>query len=663
MACTTPHPAAAAVLLGALLGAGGCDSRPDDGTEPGTGASRLGANGEVVGGPPGLGAALPEALAFELFADAAEVPTGAEATVALTATLLDEDRAPVAAEAVTWRADAGFLQDVVAETDENGTATATLLLPASSANGEAGITVSARDGAEARIAVAVAGTELAVEGFRRSVVAGESIEATLSLVDGTGAPVAGEALSVGSAAGNLVSPAAPVTDANGRASVSIGSAEGDDTIVFGVAGDPSLAVERAFAVSADRLEFDAGPDGARFEVGTVGRVTVRWTRGGAPVAFTDLRVSASAGRLLSGSTLTTDANGEIVVPIRSAAAGPATLAVEDLDGDPADGLDLAFVAGAPARLDLDAADTRVHAGGTAALVAFVRDAGGNPVAGEEVVFSSPDLAGGRLVPAAAVTDEDGRARATFEAGSLATGEDAIAVTARAAAVPTVAAEARLSVVERRLNVSIGRGAGLFEDDLATRNWRRMVVQVADGSGAAVAGAEVSLSIVPIGYLKGALVEVDADGRTEGELGPGDGAFEAERYERPASAAYCDAEDDNGNRALDPGEDDNGNGRLDPPDPAVLAPLDDPGERATIGAGGTLVTGADGSGHFRLVYPKGNATWARVRVTARASHEGAEARDGLESWLAALREDLLAENGEPPNLASPYGVLADCAATD
>ena len=652
----------AALLLGAALIGAGCDSRPDSEPEPGTGAARLGANGEVLSGPPGLGAALPEVLELELFADEPEVPTGAEAVVTLTATLLDEDRGPVAGEPLRWSAESGALRDVGATTDENGTATASLRLPAIDVNGEVGVTVSAREDTESRLAIAVGGTRLDVEGVRGSVVAGESIEATLALLDGNDEPVVGRTLAVSSAAGNTIEPAEPVTDDNGRASVTVGSAEGDDTITFAVPGDPSLVQTRDFTVSADRLEFSAEPGGARFEVDSIGRVTVRWTRGGAPVAFTDLRLSASTGRLLSGSTLTTDANGEISVPLRSAAAGPATLSVEGPGGDPAGEFPFRFTAGDPVRFDLDAAPTRVQTGGTTTLSALVRDAGGNPVAGEEVVFSSADLAGGRLVPASALTDADGRASSTFEAGSLATEEGGVRVTGRVVATPTVAGEVGLSVVERRLNVSLGRGAGLFEDDLATRNWRRVVVQVADGSGAAVADAEVALSIVPIGYAVGTLTAVDEQGRPEGTLDE-DGEPIVPVFYRGLDVDRCDAEDDNGNRSLDPGEDDNGNGRLDPPDPAVLAALTDPGERATLDAGGTLVTGADGAGHFRLVYPKGNASWARVRITARALHLGAEARDALDSELAAIDDDLLYDNGAPPNLVSPYGGEPDCPGTD
>ena len=362
------------------------------------------------------------------------------------------------------------------------------------------------------------------------------------------------------------------------------------------------------------------------------------------------------------------------MPIASSAAGPATLTVEDLDGDPVSDFPISFVATVPALVGISASSTRVYVDGSSQISALVRDANGNPVAGEEVAFSSPNLNGGQLSPASAITSPEGRATTTFRAGGVATEIDAIEITARSSRFPALTDVARLSVVERRLNVSVGRGAGIFEDGLKVQNWKNMVVQVADGSGAPLPDAQVTLSITPIEYFKGSMVPVDTDGMIRPSAGPGATpeqqavaaeaaeSWTAERYEvHTSNMVICEAEDSGSlNRSLDPGEDINGNGRLDPQDPAVLSPVADGGDVATLDANGTLVTGGDGAGYFRMVYPKGNANWVQVRVTARASHLGTEAQDSLLTYLPSMIDDVLYENGTPPNLLSPYGRVLDCS---
>ena len=155
--------------------------------------------------------------------------------------------------------------------------------------------------------------------------------------------------------------------------------------------------------------------------------------------------------------------------------------------------------------------------------------------------------------------------------------------------------------------------------------------------------------------------VDADGEPAPPPGAQGDDFQPVRYGRIASASVkCDAEDANGNRALDGPEDINRNGRLDPQDRPCSRPWRAATGIATLGTGSVLTTGADGAGHFRMVYPKGNAGWVMVRVTARASHLGAEARDSLLTSLPALVEDVAHGEGRPPNLSSPYGEALDCA---
>ncbi len=653
------HVLLPAIALGIALA--GCDARPEGDADAATGGTRYDANGNVVGGAPGLGAAVeapvPE-LTFQLYSDATDLLTGGADTAVLTAILIDAGRTPVAGQQVSWSADGGVLQDVVATTDDNGVATASLRMPRSYRNTDVNVTVTSGPFGET-IGVRAYGTTLDVQGLQRSVVAGESLEASFTLVAGDGEPIANRPIGIASAAGNTVTPAVPLTDENGVATVRIGSDAGNDTLVVTALDDPSLTQSFEFAVSADRLRFETDGE-PRFDVDSVDEVRVRWTRGGAPVAFADLRVSTTAGQIITGSTVRTDADGHVVLPVSSSAAGPARITVEDLDGDPVSDFEVVFVATTPAVLDIGTTSTRVYVDGTSQLGALVRDINGNPVAGEEVLFESPNLRGGQLSPATAITNAEGKATTTFRAGSIATELDAIQITASTAAGALIADSVGLSVVERRLNVSIGRGADLSSDAFATQNRRNMVVQVADGSGAALPDASVSLAITPIEYYKGRLVPVDENGMPFDPSSPDD--WKASYY-APYGAQTCIAEDvPSLNRSLDPGEDLNNNGRLDPQDPAVLAPVDG-ADVATLDAGGGLLTDANGTGYFQLVYPKGNANWALVRVTARASHLGTEAQDSLVTSLPALRADIGVGEGTPPNYLSPYGQAADCSDPD
>ena len=655
--------AATALLIAAALGLAGCDAR-DSGEESGAGAPQIDANGNVVAGnpdgAPDLGAALAEPPTFQLFSDETDLETGGADTAVITATLIDSGRNPVAGEAVSWSASAGVLQDIVDTTDGNGAATAALRMPQSYRNVDVEVTVTAGESSET-IVVRAYGTELDVQGLQKSVVAGEELEATLTLTAGDGEPIANRPVRVESAIGNTIEPAEPVTDANGVATVRIGSAAGADTITVGALDDESLTQRFEFGVSADRLEFSTASGETVFPVDSTGEVSVRWTSGGAPVAFRDLRVSTTAGTINTTPTVTTDADGRVTLPISSSAAGEARITVEDLDGDPVSDFGIAFVATTPALLDVGATSTRVYVDGSSQITALVRDANGNPVAGEEVAFSSASLSGGQLSPAATVTNEEGRATTTFRAGSIATEIDAIEVTAVTGGTPAFTDSVRLSVVERRLNVSIGRGSKLEEDALQTRNERNMIVQVADGSGAALADAEVALSIAPMSYSKGELVAVNEAGvpAAFGDENWTPDFWAVVHDDADTFVTECMAEDALSlNRSIDPLEDINGNGRLDPQDPAVLAPVES-GDVATLDAGGTLFTAADGTGYFRLVYPKGNANWVTVRVTARASHLGTEAQDSLIMTLPSIAGDVDFDNGEPPNFLSPYGQELDC----
>lgn len=658
------------LALALSLSLAACGSRDSgDGALDGS-ATTFDANGQPTNGSPTLGAAVAPTISFELFSDATDIETGGSDVAVISATLIDDQRVPVADAPVEWSASGGVLQDVTATTDENGVATATLRMPQDFRNRDVDVGVTSGEFGSA-ITVRAYGTALEVQGAEQNVVLGNELELGVTLTAGNGDPIINKAITVTTANGNTVSPLAPVTDSNGRATIRVGSAIGGDTVTIEALGDESLTQRFSFDVSSDQLAFSTAGNRSEFTVNSFETVDVTWSTDGRPVIDGALRVSTTAGQILADSVLRTDATGSISVPISSSSAGSAQITVQDaVDGDPSATFDVEFVATAPALVDLSTTSSRVYVDDLSDITALVRDVNGNPVKNQEVVFTSNDLRGGQLSPSSALTDAEGRARTGFTAGSNATEIDAIEIFGTVQGVTTangapLTSSLRLSVVERRLNVTIGAGSGLTSAGLDTQYLKNMVVQVADGSGAPLSDARVALSITPITYSKGSLTLVDRNGRPFYTAAPGESEWSADHWGFVSGTPYtveCPAEDVNLNRILDAelSEDTNGNGMLDPQDPAVLTAVADSTAYATIEGNGTLNTDTNGTGYFVLQYPKSNAYWSHLRITARATALGTEAQDSLEMYMPVLATDLSDTSISPPNLNSPYGASLNCA---
>ena len=171
----------------------------------------------------------------------------------------------------------------------------------------------------------------------------------------------------------------------------------------------------------------------------------------------------------------------------------------------------------------------------------------------------------------------------------------------------------------------------------------MVVQVADSDGSPQANFTVSISLKTTGYLKGQFFHTDID------IPPDDTTDKWVQTIR----LVCDTEDINNNIMLDAGEDTNGNGLLDPDTPS-LTPHD--GETPTFLTGtSTLVTDDNGFGYFTVSYPKTQATWVSVQITATVEDGLAENRSIEEFRLPASKVDInLPDDDAPAFVVSPYG---------
>jgi len=636
---------------------GACGVRTDE-TGDKSGQPTFNPDGSLASGGSGTDGAVATDLDVRVLSDVNRIETGGSDVASITALVTDGDNNAVADQAVSFSATGGVLQDITTSTDVNGEASATLKLLQDFSRQDIVVTVTAET-FSGQVVVSADGSELEISG-PSNLVEGAEAELAITLTAGNGEPISNQTVSVTSAAGNTLRPAVAVTDADGRVDVTVGSANGNDSVTVLALGD-TVNATHAFNVSTDSLSFELADVAADLEVGKAHDIDVFWTTQGQPVAGRALRFAITAGQLMTPSTITTNASGAARVTVASNSAGEARITVEDaIDGEPSNHADVEFIATTPAQVEIDASSSRVPVRGTSTVLALVTDANGNPVKNSEVVFMSSDLKGGQLNPAFDKTGADGVASVTFTAGSEATELNEIEIAAEVEGT-VISDRMQLTVVERVLNVTIGTSNKVSDvDELSTQYFVPFVVQVADGGGTPLENADVSLSIAPISYRKGWMALNDSRGVEFDDSED----WSADHWAMSDDSIGCPSEDLNGNRVLDVDaagntEDNNGNGSLDPQDPASLSGITDGGL-----IGGTLTTDANGSGYFRMIYPASNSLWAYVEITARAKALGAEAEDAFRTHLLLPAPESDDEKTLPSNHTSPYGVdVTSCASDD
>lgn len=630
----------------------------------------------LSGGTPALGAAsgeykirmnsFPASLSTVSFGGA-----DSTATAKVTAVITDVTNSPVANAPVLFSSSGGRLLSADAETDENGVASVELSVNQDPANQDILVqVVSGKYAGEAR--VIVSGSVLEVTG-EDNVVSGNDVEILATLSAGTGEPLANQSIDIISAAGNTLSDATVVTDAHGQISLTVGTENGSDIISFSSVdnedGVPTVNSTYEFSVSDDQLRFLPNSK-TQLPVGGSHPMSVNWTINDSPIVGKNVKFTITSGQVQGDSIVTTGANGNATVNVSSNIAGEVVLYVEAVDGSVVNKHTFNFVGVNPDDITVSTSSSRVITRDRATISVEVIDANGNTVSDKSVVFSSDNLKGGQISATSATTDVDGVAEIIFTAGTTATEADEIAIKAQVEGT-AVSNSVYLTVAEPTLNVVLGTSNYIeYEADsarAAIQFKNPYVVQVADGSGQPLAGAEVHVSLVPVLYRKGAVEPLDLQDRTVDELTATE-AFTPDIWAVLTHPRYNDAytvacvnEDANGNRVLDAGEDFNGNGMLDPQDPASIAAH--PESVPTIDASGIVTTDEAGFGYFDLVYPSNFAEWAVVKIVARAQALGVEAEAVYETSL--LQSGSVAEDTAvlPNNQVSPYGTVLNCLSTD
>ncbi|MEM7018283.1 MAG: Ig-like domain-containing protein, partial [Pseudomonadota bacterium] len=387
--------------------------------------------------------------------------------------------------------------------------------------------------------------------------------------------------------------------------------------------------------------------------------TVHWDRGGTPERQQPIIVSATRGALTTTGTLTTNNNGETQFRISSDNAGPSTLTVSaDVPGGPSTQITFDFAATMPTTIELQANPSTVNANtpGSSSeqseIIAVVRDAEKNLVQGARVEFTLTDITGGQISPSSALTDNFGRASTVYTAGASSSSTNGVTVLATVVGSTVPAATVNLTVAQRGVFVTLGTGNTTREDATFTRYEVPYTLLVNDINGVAVAGAQVTLSIIPVSYGKGYRLFLAPTWRNSGSPTLNVDSMTGQITVDPH--IFCPNEDNltnnatnNANGILDPGEDLNGNNRLDPGNVATLEP-------------GVVTTNINGFADFTLIYPQENAGWVGVALTARTVAAGSEDTDIATFVLDGIASDFDDPAVAPPGTPSPFGVVQDCA---
>ena len=617
------------------------------------GRATVGVRGRVVGEDTltfgALGVTYPLTVTvggtIRLLADRTVLGTDRKTPVELSAVVTDPNNVAIPRAPVTFSvsdpsgAGAVRLEVVEGTTNDSGVATARLRLQGDPTRRT--LTVSARSGgsAAATLAVQVDGSTLDVSGPAYVSLNGADPSVfTVVLRDSSGTPIAGQTVQASTQLGNPLTASSATTDASGRASFGVrGTIAGADELrvsALGISAQPAAFRVASFRLAVDPLggfaeitnPITGQPEPRRVvAIGSPGgtvRVTYEST-GGVPPGTT-ARLTSTRGDVTPASA--DISSGSATFTVSSSFVGPATVTAI-VNGATAS-YEFDFVSTAPATVTLQPSPSVVGTNplGTrtqrSTLSAVVRDASGNPVAGEAVTFTAlQDPSGGTIEPGVVVTNASGRATAEFIAGPSSTPTNGVSI--RASVRGTLTSDTLLTVSRAALFVRVGTDNTVEKIDPVLYR-KTYAAIVTDASGNAVPGATVQAIIRPIAYAEGYWTKP-----------------------KPATTppwaqivtATADNEDTNYNGRCESGEDANGDGQLTP------------GNVVAVDA--SMVTDSNGAATVRLQYPREFAQWTAVMLEVRAIVAGSEGVATTQFWLPIAAEDVTNETVPPPGATSPF----------
>jgi hypothetical protein len=542
----------------------------------------------------------------------------------------------------TTAGSAGTNTVVAGTTDANGEAQAQLTTPGDYAN--RAITVTATSGgATANIVVNVVGTTLTVTGAA-NLISGAAATYTVALVDAGSNGIAGQTVTIASAAKNTLSSTSVVTDALGHASFQVtASVAGNDTITVSWMG---LNASQALSVSAQSFTF-AAPATLSPPLNSPQTLTVNWTNAGAPQSGTV--TFATTRGLFPGNVVSVTEpinNGTASIQLSSSTAGPALVTATAVTGTTTviAQQSLNFVATVPAAIDLQASPATISVQGQSTITAIVRDASNNLVSGQTVVFQLQDVTNGSISVGSVVTNQQGQAQTVYKASTTASATNGVQITASIPSAPAVPpTTVDLTVGGQALFLSLGTGSIVGENTQKTQFQLPYVVQAVDAGGNPVANVSLTMKVQdlpPADPVAGSPYAWNASAPVYAAYAKGVYVKQNGLWVQNIDA-YCLNEDLAGTGVFETAEDLNGNGVLDPGGVVTVSPS-------------PAVTDSTGTANVTLFYPEDHALWVQVKLTATATVAGTQTSTSAVFWLPILATYLTNTSQTPPGLFSPYG---------
>ena len=599
------------------------------------GSSSGGDDSEVVVGTPPAeeeGEEEEEGIAAAAFISLATSQTTVQSDnsddATITATVLDEHRAVMQGETVSFSADGGQISASSVVTDEDGQVQITFSAGTASGGVSQVVTITAVvAGLTTTIPIQVVGTTVVLTTDNTNITVGDTVDLTVHVEDFSsgGLPNVLVELTESSSAITLLQTAG-YTNANGELVVQVtGDAAGSGTVTalaMGITATLTFTVGttgNVFGISSptDPWSLDTNTD-LSVVVDAPGVITVTFA--------TTLGTFTGASPAVTGQVIDqTVIGGVATADLNSLVAGVATVQVFDAD-NPSTKDSLTVAISAPpdeaTQISLQPSTSSVapsfgDVSNSVTLEATVKNDDDQVVGNAPVAFSimNPTGGGESISPVVVFTGSDGVATSTFTSGTLTSGAGGVTIQAVVVgSLPLITDSVSIVIGGTPGSVIIGRSTHAASIAGDTAYSLPMSVLVADPAGNPVSGTVVSLNVWPIYYNTG--YNDEEDGPT-------------------ITGTYLN-EDINRNLILDALEDINGDGSLTPPNAAAGA------------LPATVETDENGVATFDLVYLKQSAVWIADEITATTVVSGTETSSTLVFILPYEPSD------EPYLPHSPYG---------
>lgn len=647
---------------------------------------------------------IPEAQYLSLSTSKTSVKTNSTDSATITALVLDASHVPIKGTTVGFSTTGGQISASSVVTDENGEAPITFTSGPDKANQTVTVTASV-DSQTALIPITLYGTEVSIAPSTSQIyIPGGTRQITVMAVDADGAPIYGANITISNnnpsftdftitqGSTPVTLPVTLATDYQGKIILDLAAgstpgavqlkAEGLGTTATGVYNIGNLA--DIFQITAPASSpWSAPADGTDVDVTIhAGGMSATDT-----VVFTTSFGTWTGHSGNSVSQLLSVANEDITLQLSSTEAGLATVQIYN-QADPAvvDYVQISFYNPASKAYDIviDATQTNIPPSTSTSQYSLVIEANvldqyGAPVQDAMVDFylSNTTGSGEYLSPVAVMTNTAGIAKTTFTSGTLGTGSDpasAILVTAHVAtpaAPPWKEDDISIVVTGAVANVSIGYASSISANEDNTLYLQPVSVLVADTNGNPVAGAAVSLGLMPSRFATGFWTKwndewtVVYDNSCDGYDVPPSGSIPPLIGTTPYLFVN---EDLNNNAVLDGDEDALDAYTTGDPDlpsyfpgylsgdevPGLNNGMLTPGQSAAGTIPASVTTDENGVASFILTYQKEYAWWVEDQITATCMVYGTEYITKSRKWLPIMASEKSVIAQAFPE--SPFNVL-------